>query len=332
MPHDHQDQIPTPEQLQFLEQLSAIFMPYAARRRQAVIQRNGRFVHYTSAASALQIISSKCIWMRNATCMSDYSEVQHGFHTLNRFFLTSANKTAFQQALDVCAPGLANEAIRLFNEWWQDTQLNTYITSISEHDDAEDRHGRLSMWRAFGGTAARVAFVLRLPLTYASAYSLRLILSPVAYFKDQQVDAEILGVIDNIRANQPLLCTVDRQTLLTMVFAMLLTAVVSLKHEGFHEEREWRVIYAPIRMPSPLMSHSIEVIGGVPQLVYKIPFKGPPPDDLAGLDPPSILDRLIIGPSQYPWAMYQAFVAALQAAGIPEPAKRVFVSGIPIRT
>jgi len=70
-------------------------MPYAAGRRAAVIERKGRFVHYTSAASALNIINTKTIWMRSTTCMSDYSEVQHAFNTLNSFFLEETKKTYF---------------------------------------------------------------------------------------------------------------------------------------------------------------------------------------------------------------------------------------------
>jgi hypothetical protein len=54
--------------------------------------------------------------------------------------------------------------------------------------------------------------------------------------------------------------------------------------------------------------------------------------DLDNVAIPSLIDRVIIGPSPYPWPMYEAFVAALTAAGVPDANQRVFVSGIPIRT
>jgi hypothetical protein len=116
------------------------------------------------------------------------------------------------------------------------------------------------------------------------------------------------------------------------VFLLLVTAVVSLKHEGIHEEREWRVIYSPKRSPSPHFESSIEVFGGVPQQIYKIPFRNDPGAGISGLEPNEILDRIIIGPTQFPWAMYEAFVAALAGAGIKDAASRVFVSQIPVRT
>jgi len=313
--------------------LISIFMPYATRRRQEMIDGNGRFVHYTSAASALQIIRTKQMWMRNTTCMSDFSEVQHGFRTLNRFLTAASNRAAFEQALNDCFPDLAAQAINLFNQWWSDIQFNTYITSISEHDDTEDNHGRLSMWRAFARATPGIALVLRILLAPpTAAQSFHVLFSPVAYFTDRQVDAELNAVIENIRTNRDFLRTTDREQVLSVVFHMLLMAVVCLKHEGFCEEREWRVVYAPRRSPSPLISSAIQVIQGVPQTVYEIPLKGPPPDDLAGLDIPHLIDRVVIGPSQYPWAMYQALVTALTAAGVADAGLRVFVSGIPIRT
>jgi hypothetical protein len=112
---------------------------------------------------------------------------------------------------------------------------------------------------------------------------------------------------------------------------MLIAGVTCLKHEGFHEEREWRAIYAPKRRPSPLMQHSTETIGGVPQLVYKLPLDVNVSADLADLDISRLFDCLIIGPSPYPWAIFQAFVEELTKAGVSDAENRVHVSGIPIR-
>src|ERR1700751_1472030 len=111
-------------------------MPYAARKEDALFgtRDEARFVHYTTAEAALSIIKSKRIWMRNTTCMADYREVQHGFDMLRGFFSDKSKLGAFVFALDSCAAGVAMEAINLFNGWWNTIWLNTYITSISEHD------------------------------------------------------------------------------------------------------------------------------------------------------------------------------------------------------
>lgn len=75
----------TPDEHQRWIRLESIFTPYARSKRDGLYYNNKnrgdvptgqRFVHYTSAESALRIIKTKQIWMRNATCMSDYREIR----------------------------------------------------------------------------------------------------------------------------------------------------------------------------------------------------------------------------------------------------------------
>src|SRR5258708_17241597 len=129
------------------ERLEHIFHPYATEQMSAFLKKQSdstqvSFVHYTSAEAALRIFEKKRIWMRNVTCMSDYSEVQHGFNLLNEVLFKDDSKglKALNAAVDGCAKGAAEEAIQSFNKWWTDIRFNTYITSISEHDDDEDQH------------------------------------------------------------------------------------------------------------------------------------------------------------------------------------------------
>jgi hypothetical protein len=265
--------------------------------------------------------------------MSDYREVQHGYDILNRVFLANGNRGRFFAALDACVPGVAAESFKLFDQWWNDIRFSTYITSISEHDDSEDFHGRLSMWRAFGGSnTARVGLVLRLPKTALATVELNIMVSPVAYLREADVHNELNEVIQNIGTFCGYLHTADRSFIVSCVYSMLMAGVVCMKHEGFHEEREWRVVYGPKRLPSPLMETATETIGGVPQLIHKIPLDHSVSETLADIDIVQIFDRLIIGPSLYPWPMYEAFVGALVQSGVSDAANRVFTSGIPIRS
>lgn len=139
---------PTPEQIELANRLEGIFMPHARKQRDAIFEKepggpdpDPRFVHYTSAENALSIIKTKRLWMRNATCMSDYREVHHGFDILAKFFSDKPRLDGFTTALDRCAPGAAMEAINLFNGWWNNIRDDTYISSISEHKATEDFHG-----------------------------------------------------------------------------------------------------------------------------------------------------------------------------------------------
>ena len=328
----------TPEQIEYEKRVDSIFAPVYTRQMRECFEKQSdpsyaRFVHYTSADAAIQIIRSKRFWMRNVTAMSDYSEVRHGYAILRTVLQDPSTRKAFIEALDAYAPGAAEEAFGLFDNNWNDISLNTYVTSISEHDEKEDQHGRLSMWRAFGGQTARVAIVVKVPVSLMNAGILNLIFSPVAYLTDHEVKSQILQIVENVRSpeNSEFMRSFDRQKLLRQIFNMLLAGVSCLKHEGFKEEREWRLIYGPRRWPSELIDSSIEIVAGIPQVVYKIPLDETRSPALRDFDFARLFDRLIIGPTHSPWSMFDAFLIALKEAGVPEPEKRVVKSLIPIR-
>lgn len=326
----------TPQMLELAASLSKIFMPYAEKQRldffkKTPDQKSAQLVHYTTAEAALNIIRTKRFWMRNTNCMADYREVQHGFSIFKNFFDDDTKRKKFTDALDTCSAGAAIEAIETFNKAWNTVQFETYISSLSEHEVSENVHGRLSMWRAFGNSPARVAIVLNVPSDSLAALSLGITFSPVAYLPEPAAHKVVENVISNIQANCNLLRGVDRRILVQTVFRMLLAGVVCLKHEGFHEEREWRAIYQPKVWPSPLMKPSTRIIGGIPQIVYEIPLDAQESEQIADLDFAKMFDHLIVGPSPYLWPMFEAFVDALVKAGIQDADKRLVPSGIPIR-
>lgn len=331
--------VPTPEEVRTIHdanlRLMKITMPYAVQQMNAVYQRtpdqtHGRFVHYTSAEAALKIIRTKRFWMRNTNCMADYREVQHGFDIYNRYFQKPEKRKAFDEAFDACSHGVAAEAIAAFDNWWNDLRLNTYISCVSEHPETENLHGRLSMWRAFGG-GTRVAIILRFPYISASAFALAVTFSPVAYLSEPAAHGVIDQAVANVRENRDHLRTLDRDVLVRLAFQMLVSGIVCLKHEGFHEEREWRAIYTPKRWSSVLMESATEVIAGVPQVIHKIPLDGSASPLIADLEFAQVFDHLIVGPTQYPYPICVALAEALKDAGVVDAHNRVRFSEIPIR-
>ena len=88
----------------------------------------------------------------------------------------------------------------------------------------------------------------------------------------------------------------------------------------------------PARLASNLVEPSAETVAGVPQVVFKLPLDASVSPELADIDLRTMLDRVIIGPSQYPLVMWSAFVKVLTDVGIAKPETKVWTSGIPIRT
>jgi hypothetical protein len=216
-------------------------------------------------------------------------------------------------------------------ERWRATN-NIYIASVSEHEENKNQHGRLSMWRAFGNaTAPRAAMVMNVPEP-GMAEGLHSFLVPVRYIEYDEPEREFLEVISNVRGNMAFLTSLPRDRLKTMIFNTIIGTAVSIKHRGFSEEKEWRIIYLPLTNPSPLVKQSTEVISIMHHIVYKIPLEENPDQGVVGAGLPALVERIIIGPSVYPVPMRMAFADALEKAGVPDAATKVVASNIPIRS
>ena len=270
--------------------------------------------------------------MRNAQCMDDFTEVEHGFEYLRNFFSNAESKKAFYDALDGCGEGIAQNTLELFDGWLNSIRTNTYITCISEHDNEEDDDGRLSMWRAYGQGSAGVAVVMNGAVFGSSTDVLKAYTSPVSYLRQDDFHKEVHKVLQNIKREQSLLKTIPKDQIIGWAYNTLLFAVTCSKHPAFHEEREWRIIHSPEQQKSPLLIESTETIREIPQNIYKIPLKNIPEENLFGAEIPELINRIIVGPSEFPGAIRDAFVAVLTDAGVDDANAKVVVSGIPLRT
>lgn len=108
-----------------------------------------------------------------------------------------------------------------------------------------------------------------------------------------------------------------------MFFAMLMAAATCMKHRGFIEEREWRVIYSPLvpGMYSEFIEQRTEFINGIPQLVQKLPIDARVPQ-AADIDFARTFDHLIMGRAsfRYPsrtlaWSHSSALAFLIRACG-----------------
>jgi hypothetical protein len=126
-----------------------IFFPYTLDRTLKATRERQRFVYYTTGETAMRIVRSGEIWMRKSHLMNDYREVEHGFDCLNNAYKKQQER--MRAIFDGLFPGFCDRLETLFNDWLPRFRTDTYITCLSEHVSSEDQHGRLSMWRAYGG-------------------------------------------------------------------------------------------------------------------------------------------------------------------------------------
>lgn len=286
-----------------------------------------RFVHYTTAESLLNILSSREIWLRQPKCMNDYSEIEHGISCLIKAY-NSSEETGLKKSIDNIYEGLSIEIEKAMNEEFYHLRENCFIFCISEHKEVEDKYGRLSMWRAYGKETG-VGFVIRNDNLFEEG-PFDVVLLPVNYIEDEGF-LEILTVMSkNIDNNVQFIKSLDREEFKQYLLYVLRGLTLSTKHPGFEEEKEWRIIYTPHVFRSKHMLESVLTVKGVPQIVYRLPIQKIP-NKPGSVDFNDLLDRIIIGPTEYAFPVAKAFINLLLENGIKKPGNKIFFSNIPLR-
>lgn len=304
-----------------------LLFDYTHRKIERVEKRGLKFAHYTTADVGAKILLNRDVWMRNASAMNDYREVAFGSDCL-KAALRSFGKR-FQDALDVAGPGLCNEIL----EWLGRADFNhhqhTYLTSISEHRSSDDM-GLLSMWRAYGGPVAGVALIFNKDFLDADSSPLEAWSSPVLYGNAAYLK-EFEALVGRLEANGNLLKSIDPAQLKGIVFNSLQYSILSTKHAGFREEREWRVIHQPRERSSAWLQPTFETVRGKPEVVYHIPLRNAEGMNMPEIELTRLLYKVIIGPCQNPYQVASTFEDILRSIGFENPDKLIRLSLIPLR-
>lgn len=303
-----------------------IFHHRAATRIAEAKKRRQRFVYYTNGSTAKSILANEEIWMRSPSCMNDFSEARHGYDMFIRNW-SSSNGPGLQAAMDRIHPGTAN---RLFNAISGNSlrQLfaDTFIACVSEHDKADDEHGRLSMWRAYAAQTG-IAMVFSGDIFSDGENSgFGAYYSPVEYMSDPEFSNEFSKFTERLNKHDNHLRQMPPEEFYGFIYNAALLSMLCVKHPGFREEREWRV-FSIDPTDLGLLKRSIEVVSGVPQPVLKLPIVTEERDRSALYH----LDRLLIGPTQYPVAVWSAMVELLTQKGVRDASDIVRLTGIPLR-
>lgn len=312
-----------------LQTYGSIFLPHLLPRQLNAISTEMRFVHYTTAQAAMSIVSRRKVWLRNVLFMNDFSEVSFGIDAVIKYF-GSESATAFWATIDKLTDGQAQKIKADFDGWVPDLRTRTYVCCLSEHDPSEDRYGRLSMWRGYG-RATGVGIVINPSVLYSQTDALAAYTYPVLYVAETDLPDLFDTITQSIIDAEELLGTQTSKEIEVWVLDLLLSLPFYLKHPGFSEEREWRVVHRPNYEPSTRLEPQMEAVNGFPQRIYELPLQDAPEEGLVGLKPAELVNRLIIGPTEHPVALYHAFVDLLSEAGVPDASAKVIVSDIPFR-
>lgn len=331
------------EEKNIIEQIASIIVSSIIDKKSKLLYSKKKLVHYTSAIVAREIIENEELWLRKTLFMNDYSEITYG----KQYFDSLLEDPEITIILNNILKPFTNldDNINNLKSFYHglinNVEKRTYISCLSEHLPQEDTIGRLSMWRAYGNSSG-IALVINPQLTLKLENPFNML--PVTYSKEdfKIFFINILKNIENIikktiKDKQPLSNTSEIDILLKFnLLFFIYNYVISLKHQGFWEEREWRIILSSpipgIKMTiSPnFIKRSIENIKGNPEVIYKLNLK-----ELSFINPKgeSLLEKIIIGPTANSEILVDSFSEILKNKGFDDEQIKnmITVSNIPLR-
>lgn len=197
--------------------------------------------HYTSIGTLERIAQTGEIWFSNPLYMNDVDELRYG---MNLGLHAVRSHTGLREA---CPPAHYNALLdafdALFTTFDSDSAFDVYVFSCSEHDDEIGDDGLLSMWRGYGGDGNGVAIVFDMgPLLAART---PLLVRQVQYLSyeasEAWMDQKLQQFAQALRRQGG---TVESmQAAAEALFERIKLFALFTKHRGFHEEREWRIVY-----------------------------------------------------------------------------------------
>ncbi len=290
--------------------------------------------HYTSIATLEAIMKNNEMWLGNPLFMNDYEELRFGINEAAISFrlhqgIRSACKTEeryeeLQKVFEDYLTNISNDGV-----------FDVYVLCFSEHGrDTKNTDGLLSMWRGYGanGTGAAIVFDTQ-ELSYVEDSPL--ILAKVEYGSKEKRLAWIEAKLDKFalllaQSNLPIeqfYLPVTKLLQRVMLFALF------SKHDGFTEEREWRLAYVRAwdrqEKLTNMIHYSIGASGIQPKLKLKI-------GGIEGViaDPISlekIVTQIILGPSISNILSLMTVKRMLEILKGAEMAKKVERSSTPFR-
>jgi hypothetical protein len=282
-------------------------------------QNRPLLAHYTSIATLEAIMKSNEMWLGNPLFMNDYEELRFGINEAAISF------RLHQGIRSACKSEERYEELQRVFE--------NYLTKIS-NDGVFDVYV-LSMWRGYGanGTGAAIVFDTQ-ELSYVEDSPL--VLAQVEYgskekrlaWIDEKLDMfALLLAQSNLPAEQFYL------PITKLLHRILLFALFS-KHDGFMEEREWRLAYVGAwdseEKLKSMIHYSIGENGIQPKLKLKIAgIEGVIADPIS-LE--KIITQIILGPSISNHLSLMTVKRMLEILKRGEMAKKVERSSTPFRS
>lgn len=289
--------------------------------------------HYTTLPVLEKIVMNDEMWFSHPLLMNDSEEMRWGLEQGQQLFIRNENLKA------ACGgeerhQKIINDFMSRYISYTHMQAAGTYVACFCRHDEINAKDGILSMWRGYGGNGSGVALIFDTKHLNARDDT-PFVLAPIEYLSQTDRIGHITAYVDLlaelIKRHNPadeLLPCVSFWFLERLKLFSLFT-----KHNGFNEEREWRIAYLGDRDASghfhQMIGYLITERGAQPKLKLKIaPHAGFKDPDMSLA---KFAHSVLLGPSLTGALNQFAIQRMLVLANKEALAKNVRVSEIPYR-
>lgn len=297
------------------------------------------FVHYTNANTAYKIIENEELWLRNVRGMNDYKEIDYGRNQFIDSLEKPQNEINRNNLEELIKKIDSNKNYKDFcdvcNQYIKDIETRTYITCLSEHPSTEDNYGRLSMWRAYGRSTG-VALILSPVDLYTKPLKNNIFLTAPVIYSDKAFFDILPNILDAFSSDDMIYFFKQKniEDFFQILSRVIYVYILSIKHPGFAEEREWRIILSSFSeedkqyIDKDILEADVKTDFGHPEKIYKIDLKK---FNFISNDSPRLLKKIIIGPSENADIIKDAFIHLFNSKGINNAENLIQISDIPLR-
>jgi hypothetical protein len=276
------------------EQIAELFkihsFPDEDKELQTIASGEITLTHYTSADAAYNIISSEKIFLGDARFTNDFSEINYG----SQLFLHAFREKylhLYKELFDKIDPNLFSEFDQIFSQNIANLLFNNYIFCLCGHDSltTEHRlHGKLSMWRAYGGKSG-VCFYFNENISKIELPNSTF--SKVNYWSYNDLEYEMSRFYSSLNVKKHLNPS-NKSIFLDQVVNKFKNDLAFIKNPSFKEENEWRLLCFPDEHNDREYNVDNVILRNTPQMVVSIPFCEKYKTSFN-----EILSHIVIGPS-----------------------------------
>jgi hypothetical protein len=255
----------------------------------------GLLYHYTDARGLMGILDSQTLWATNIHYLNDSQEFDYARTVANKVILQRAEAASDRREKEVLTfigqLGPAGVAPRVF------------VTSFSEEGDL------LSQWRGYCPSGDGYSIGFEAKDLRNEAMMQRFFLAPCLY-DDESQDKAIEQVLDAFMKSSSWIRALEhpedddsRRAVILAWSDILLPWAATIKHRGFREEWEWRLVSPLIPWGDPQCLVRV----GRSMLIPYVKF------NLVAFGPYIPVKEIIIGPTPHMWLAIQALGSLLDS-------------------